>query len=284
MQTFIRPTQIYLRELVSVQDILKSRGFRIGKFGTNEDLLIPKFYWPSIESDLLFDCFDNAKNRKELLDLLNRQIDKPKNKQVEELQKISGFELDRKKYTTTFEWYIGELLVRKFSAFSYAYGIQVKRIKRNTTGTDSGDFDVLAVLRNTNLIYIECKSGKAQNLEKEHILKCTERGISLHCEMSIMVIDDVISEDHLKWALEGASHPLTNVNLLNKIQIKDNKESQVYDWMNCYFVSSKKNIEEQLRTVLRVSEAKKVADQYMTALDTETYSNFGYQIEELKRC
>lgn len=280
----VRPKQINHRELFSVKDILNSRGFIVTEVGLNENLLIKQFTWPSPESNLLFEVFDNKNNRKEIFNLLNREISEPHSDLVSALTKAEGYCLERNRITATFEWYIGELLTRKFSAFSYDYGVVVSNIRRNSSGTEAGDYDVIAVLRNTNLLYVECKAGRAQNIEQKHILKCVERALALHCELSIIVIDDVIDEERLKDSLKGAKHPLTNVNFLNKLQIKNNADSSIYEWMNCYFISSVQNVEEQMRAVLRINEARKVSGQYTSGMGDGAYDSFGYEISELQRC
>ena len=282
MRTLLNPNDINLRELFSVKHILNSRGFNVSKIGENDDLMIPKFYWPTHECDFLFEVFNSVKNRNEILNLINRRIDNPHSELVKSLIKTDGFQPDRKKFTTTYEWYIGELLVRKFSAFSYSYGVEIDNIKRNSTSNESGDYDIISVLRNTNLIYIECKSGRSRNIDKEHILKCIERGLSIHCEFSIMIIDDDINEEVLVWTLKDIKHPLANISHLNNIGIKDLETSKVYEWGNCYFITSKKDVEEQLRTVLRINEAKKIFDNYVTGIDNESYNNLGYERKEIK--
>lgn len=282
MKTILNPSQIDLRELFSVHHILKSRGFNVTSIGENDDLIIPQCHWSANDYNFLFKVFHSVDNRIEIMNLINKKIKVPHSLVVKSLIDLDGFKLDRKNYATTFEWYIGELLVRKFSAFSHSYGVVIDSIKRNSTGTESGDYDVISVLRNTNLIYIECKSGKSRNIEKEHILKCIERGLSIHCELSIMVIDDIIDEDVLKWELKDALHPIAHTSFLHKIVITGLKESKVFTWGNCYFVTSKKNIEEQIRTVLRVNEANKIFDGYTTSFDQDSYTKLGYEIEELK--
>lgn len=282
MRTLLNPNQINLRELFSVKHILKSRGFNVNSIGDNADLMIPKFDWNTEECDFLFEVFNSEKNRAEILKLINKEIEEPNSELVTKLYNSGGYKQERKNFTTTYEWYIGELLIRKFSAFSYAYGVIIDNIKRNSTSTESGDFDIISVLRNTNLIYIECKSGKAKNIEQKHILKCIERGLSIHCELSIMVIDDVIDEENLKWALKNIEHPLANVIYLNCIGIKNTISSNIYEWGNCYFISSKNNIEEQFRTVLRINEARKIFDCYTTGFDYESYSSLGYERREIE--
>jgi hypothetical protein len=280
----IRPKQINLRELISVKDLLNSRGFNVKSEGQNNDLLIPEFRWPSVESNILFEALDDKLNRSEIDKLLKKEIDFPTKDSLKKLIESDGFDLDRKKYTTSFEWYIGELLVRNFSAFSHSYSVEIDNVKRNSTNTDSGDFDILSVLRNTNLIYVECKSGKSSNIEQKHILKCIERALAVHCELAIMVIDDTINEEELKWSLKDITHPLASVSFLSKIEIKERPESSIYEWGNCFFISSKKNIEEQISSVLRINEARKIFNGYTSGMCDESYSNLGYINTEIQRC
>lgn len=279
----IAPKMINQRELIPVKELLNSRGFKVKREGENGDLLLPKFRWPSMESHVLFQAFDSHANRDILKNLVNDANDN--NIYDEDLKKLiqtDGFHFNQDKYAKSFEWYIGELLVKKFSAFSYSYSVEVENIQRNSTGNASGDFDVLAVLRNINLIYVECKSGKFRNLKKENILKCIERGLSLHCELSIMVVDDLIDENHLKYILKEIEHPLADMSYLIRINIKDFKPMpNIYEWGNCFFISSKENIEEQLRTVFRINEARKIFDRYTTGFSDGIYSKLGYNMIEI---
>lgn len=276
--------QLNIRDFITVNDLLNSRGFCVKSEGANNDLLIPSFNWPDLESNILFEALDDTLNRVEIDKLLKREIKKVTKNSLNKLVETDGFDLDRKKYTNSFEWYIGELLVRKYSAFSYAYSVEINNVKRNSTETESGDFDVLSVLRNTNLIYVECKSGRSSNIEQKDILKCLERALAIHCEFAIMVIDDIINEDHLKWILKEIKHPLANNSFLNKIEIKEKTESTIYEWGNCFFISSKRNIEEQISSVLRINEGRKIFDRYTSDMCNDSYSNLGYVKTEMQKC
>ncbi len=273
-----RQSQIDLKHLFSVSDILQARGFTVSSSGLSDDLILPLNTLGEPEHQLLFTCLNNIENRKEILEKIKNPNYRPKNPEVIQLVNRQDIVFDRNKYSTTFEWYIGELVVKKFHAFSYAYGVEVEDIQRNPTGTHSGDFDVLVVLRNTNLLYIECKTG---NYDRKSVQKCVDRAISLHCELSIMVIDDEVKPKKLTAMLEGVEHPLAKVNSLFELQMKGNPHSKVYEWMNCYFVSSTANIEEQIRTVLRVNEAKKVVNQYVNGISEKNYNSFGYEATEM---
>jgi hypothetical protein len=131
----IRPKQINLRELISVRDLLNSRGFNVKSEGKSNDLLIPSFSWPSIESNILFEALDDKLNRLEIDKLLKKVLETPTNDSLKKLIETEGFVLEREKYTKSFEWYIGELLVRKFSAFSHSYSVEIDNVRRNSINT-----------------------------------------------------------------------------------------------------------------------------------------------------
>jgi hypothetical protein len=96
-----------------------------------------------------------------------------------------------------------------------------------------------------------------------------------------MVIDDIINEDELKWSLKNITHPLANVSFFYKIEIKKKSESSIFEWGNCFFISSKRNIEEQINSVLRINEARKIFDRYTSDMCEESYSNLGYLKTEI---
>lgn len=39
---------------------------------------------------------------------------------------------ERSRFDNTFEWYAGELMIRKFAAFSASHGVTIKDLKRNS--------------------------------------------------------------------------------------------------------------------------------------------------------
>ncbi|OJJ20132.1 hypothetical protein BKI52_16810 [marine bacterium AO1-C] len=268
-----------MHQLFSVKDILSARGFAIKKEDKGNNLLIKQLdqaKYPNKED--LFDIFNDFEARKELLQLIENNGDASQNPTVNKLIQHPDFQRDRNKFSYTFEWYMGELVVRKFSAFAYSYGVEVQDIKRNETNTYAGDYDVLVVLRNLNLIYIECKTGK---FNREGILKSVGRALALHCDFVIIMIDNPINEDQLRNKLKGASHPLLPIHHLNQIQTKGNKSSLIYDWMNCYLLTSSGDIEEQIKTVLRVNQAKKILPQYMFGYENHEFEQLGYVIKTI---
>lgn len=268
-----------LDQLFSVKNILSARGFEIKKEDRGSNLLIKNIRqrkYPNGEH--LFKVFHNFDKRKELLNAINANKKTSQDKEVHKLINHADFHSDRNKFSYTFEWYMGELVVRRFSAFTYSYGVEVQDIKRNETNTYAGDYDVLVVLRNLNLIYIECKTGK---FNRESILKSVGRSLALHCDFVIIMIDNPINEDQLHHKLKGAEHPLLPIHRLNQIQTKGNPASLIYDWMNCYLLTSSGDIEEQIKTVLRVNQAKKILPQYMFGYENHEFEQLGYTIKTI---
>ncbi|EAY31977.1 hypothetical protein [Microscilla marina] len=268
-----------LDQLFSVKNILSARGFDIRKEDKENNLLIKNIRqrkYPNGEH--LFRIFNDFRKRKELLHAITHSKKTSSDKEVRKLINHAEFAPDRNKFSYTFEWYMGELVVRRFSAFAYSYGVEVEDVQRNETNTYAGDYDVLVVLRNLNLIYIECKTGK---FNRESILKSVGRSLALHCDFVIIMIDNPIHANQLHHKLKGADHPLLPLHRLNQIQTKGNDASLIYDWMNCYLLTSSGNIEEQIKTVLRINQAKKILPQYMFGYENHEFEQLGYTIKTL---
>jgi hypothetical protein len=276
----LRVKQINLRELFSVKDVLNSKGFEILSEGEGNDLLIPIPYSPWTNHNILFEAFNENISRSELLEKINDPSFVPTSSNALNLINHTDFVAERKRYSTSFEWYIGELMVRKFSSFSASYGVEVKNILRNSAAeAKAGDYDAIAILRDINFIYFECKTGA---FDRDKIFKCVERAVSLHCEFSVMMIENPISIISLKACVKGIQHPLINGSYLNEISIKDNIASKVYEWNNCFFVSAAGNIEEQMRTIMRINTAKKSQLQYVIGMDNETHDKVGYVYKSIQ--
>ncbi len=223
--TRISPRQLQLEQLFSVERVLSSRGFSVKSEGNGEDTILDKSSWSQNEADLVFDIFNNSILRKELLGHIENNVEKSDlSETVSNLIRIDEFKKGRQRFSTTYEWYVGELLVRKFMAFSSSYGVTVNAICRNSDGGTSGDFDVLSILGDMNLIYLECKSGKT----KQNSIKNTlERSISLHCAASVVIRQDV-TETSLKQQLSFAHPVLGNNSEVYKLNIKNLADSTIY--------------------------------------------------------
>lgn len=171
-------------------------------------------------------------------------------------------------------------MVRNFSAFSASFSVNVKNVLRNSTGTESGDYDVLVVMRNMNLLYCECKTGKT--ISSEEIMKANDRGVSLHSEAIILVSEKPIDERSLRWELleklktfdDGDAH-------LIKLSVKGTNDF-IYLWgKNYYFFSSTGNVENQIKAVLRLINARRVDAISLGYTRIEDYPKMGYNYEQL---
>jgi uncharacterized protein (UPF0332 family) len=276
-RTRLSQRQIYTRALFSVQQILLSRGFEIKKTDTVEKLLVTE---TNSEDDIwitLFKIYNNTKLRTELKNYLYKKIESHSD-EIIKLLKHPKFKNEYNRFDKTFEWYAGELMINKFAAFSASFGVLVKDIMRNTTGTESGDFDSLVVLRDTNLAYFECKAG---TFDKDLIMKCYERMLSLNCQFSILFCVEKINEEKLIWDTSTIKIPVVNCHQLNKIKIKGKQNLTIYDLHNCYFIDMSGNVENKLRTALRINAAKINQLHFGIGLDNETFNTLGYDIQTI---
>lgn len=271
MRTKINGNQIQLDQLFSVKDVLLSHGFELEKECNLEDTIFGLIDHPEYRDneDILFDAFESTKKRETLLNTIKNHA--LNNKQIAED--------NRRLYSNTFEWFVGELMVRKFSAFSHSFGAKVKNIIRNYDNEYSGDFDALVVQRNLNLVYFECKTG---SYNSKDIRNALERGISLHTEFVVFTIEDLINEKQLINCLRNINHPLVNKNpQLIIVNIKNNS-TYIYRWSNCFFISTKDDVESQIRIILRINDAEKVANITSSGISNGGLERMGYHVRVLK--
>lgn len=272
--TIIAPRQINTRELFSVPKILLSRGYEVTRTDQAEKLLITEENQYDEIWNTLFDIYDDTKLRTELKGWLYKKIES-KSEDIIKLLNHPKYVNEYKRFDNTFEWFVGELMIRKFAAFSASFGVTVRDIKRNSTGTESGDFDSLVVLRDTNLAYFECKAGGFDN---DSILKCYERMLSLNCQYSILFCVENINEEKLLWDTQKVQIPLVNQHSLNRIHIKGKEKDVIYDLNNCYIVDMTGDIENKIRTVLRINAAKINSTHHIMSPDNETFGMLGYEV------
>lgn len=261
------------RELFSVKEVLNSKGFEVISEGDGLDLLIPIKYLPNSDQDILFEAFNEKISRLELLHKINDSQFTVSNPKALALINHPKFISDRNKYSTTFEWYAGQLMERKFSSFSSSYGIEIKDVIRNSITETTGDYDTIVVLRDINIIYFECKTG---SFNRDKLFKCIDRGLALHCEFTIMLLQEGVNLNSLKACIKDVSHLFIHERDLYKVGINGNLASNVIGWNSCFFVDAKENIEEQIRTVMRINAAKKLGHATSWGMSEEEYNKLGY--------
>lgn len=275
--TLLSPRQINTRELFSVRQILLSRGFEVTNTDTVDKLLLTEENQYDEIWKTLYSIYLDTKLRTELKDFLYRK----KPIQADTLITLTNhpkFVNEFNRFDNTFEWFAGELMIEKFAALSAAFGVTVKNVIRNSTGTEAGDYDSLVVLRDTKLAYFECKAG---SYDDASIIKCYERMLALNCEFSILFCSEPIDEKKLVWDTSKVRIPVINGHDLSKINVKGNLQDIIYDLHNCYIVDITGNIENKLRTVIRINNAKINQLHYGIGLGNETYGQLGYDMTSI---
>ena len=156
------------------------------------------------ELELLFDVFRKPATRKELLGWVESSAT-PSSAEVKALITLPGFLSDRQRYSTTFEWFVGELMIQEFMAFSSSFGVTVQGIVRNSDAETAGDFDVLSVLGDMNLLYLECKTGKCR---RQSILNSVERSLALHSVGCVVLVDSAVAFSDVRQQLRSVPRPI----------------------------------------------------------------------------
>lgn len=279
--TSLNKNHIKLECLFSVNRVLSSRGFEVTVEGSGLDTLLEKSDWLTVEADLTFEIFNNESMRRELLSYVEG-VGSVVSSGVQRLISNNDFKSDRERFSKSYEWYVGELLVRNFKAFSSSYGVKVSNICRNSDNGTSGDFDVLSILGDMSLLYLECKSGTTS---QKSIKNTLERSISLHCVASIFFRQN-INENSLRQQL-NFDHPIFgHGGDIYKLNIKGVQDSTVYKWFDCYFIDaseSQGNIENKLRCVLRIIGARRSMINMSIDLSDGHYGAMGYELIKINR-
>ncbi len=277
----LNPNQLRLRQLFSVERVLSARGFQIQVEGSAKQTILEKDFWTQQDLDLIFQIFENSNMRSDLLHTVLDQNYIATNGPVRELLSAPEFRRDRQRYSTTFEWFVGELLIRKFMAFSSSFGISVSSVFRNSDGGTSGDYDVLSVLGDMNLLYVECKTGKCH---LSSILNTIQRSIALHTVASVILLDAGISKAGLLQQLRGQSHPRFGKGTrLVTIATRGLPESEIFEWGDCFFISASDaggDVENRLRTVMRILAAYRSSILQELRPHPHEYSAMGYDYSE----
>lgn|GEM_PF-6173131 len=276
----INSSQMRLREIFSVERILNARGFQIKSEGGASQTVLEKEYWTSHDRESFFEVFQNVQMRS---DLLRATLEPNYVSQFELVRSLTDrpeFLKDRQRFSTTFEWFVGELLARKFGAFSSSFGVTVGDVIRGSDGGVSGDYDVLSVLGDMNLLYLECKTGKCH---RSSILNSIERSIALHSIACVILLEGGISKTLLLQQLHGQCHPRFGmVPRLGRIATRGVPESDIYEWSGCFFISggTSGNIEIRLRTVMRILAAYRSSVFEEIRPRPEEYGLLGYEYSE----
>jgi hypothetical protein len=258
-RTQISGCEIRLNEIFSVARMLAARGFTILKALHIKDTLLRRSAPSEEETRVFFESFDSTEKRKSILDSLVASSG-------------DNYQKDQKCFSDTLEWYIGELLVRKFQAFSSSFGVQARNTIRPTLD-EMGDFDVLAVLGDMSLFYAECKSG---DLKFEEIQKAAERGLVLATAATIVIYE---KEQNIRRLLEGRNYPSMDCTCkINEISVTNLDNSNVLMWHDVFFLDARSGLENKLQTCLRLVAQRKNGYLQIFGADVDYLAGRGFKI------
>jgi hypothetical protein len=296
MRRQFNESRLWLRDIFSVENILGARGFTISSTTDFSATFVPSQVTEAGVSKI-YQLFGDETTKRVIRDHIEG---KPcSNKKVEELvhavSASENYHLKRKRLSTTFEWYVGELIVREFKAFSSAFGVQIANMQQLDSGNDVGDYDALVVLRNLEILYLECKMGSqsANGLTSMHVMNAMSRGLPLHCAGTVLFLEQGVGSEDLLGVLKSETHPVTGLtDDLKKICLpRDKSKSMIFKWFDCYFVNANErygDVTTKLRTVFRVIGATSLLNRIGPTLHAvsppseESYQKMGYLCETVR--
>lgn len=205
-----------LRLLFDIEAIFKRRGRRVAAFeDTNELLFDPtphdafEKYYPvfhSLAFRRIIRLVANSQGALSIEEICSECPDLKAEKIDDVLTKAIQLKLlvsqDAKYlpsrsvgFGPTFEWYVAAVCIEELSSIAY-WGVKVENL--------TGDYDVV-LIRENQVGYIECKSGKVSNIDRSDIKNFLERERILAPQFSIYLVDGISRESLLtlvKFALE----------------------------------------------------------------------------------
>lgn len=232
-------------------------------------------FWEPNELKTVFQVFDDTNLREELRAVIRGSLTSEPCEYVHKLTSHESFKSDEKLFCTTFEWYIGEMLVQRFGAFSSSFSVKVADVYRNSNGSAAGDYDVLAVLRDLSLLYIECKTG---GISVEDVKKTLERGLALHTGATVLLTSKEISDEKIVRLIQG----INKSRKIYRISVKSDKAPPVYRCGDLYFIKAdiaNSDIKLGVRTLLRVINAHRHVN--TCEFDINGYRSLGYDAQQL---
>jgi len=212
LDTRVAATQLSL--LFDIEAIFRRRGRKVASYENLDELLFdptpidafekyyPVFHSSSFrritslvansEDGLTIEAIQEGSsdlNSSQLIDILNRAVEL----KLLLFQDGKYVPSNPVGFGSSFEWYVASVCVEELSSIAY-WGVKVKNL--------TGDYDVV-LIRENQIGYIECKSGKLSNITKGHIENFLERERVLAPQFSIYLIDGV-SRDRLNNVVDYA--------------------------------------------------------------------------------
>lgn len=256
-----------LRLLFDIKAIFKRRGRRVATFENPDELLFDPTPYDAFEK--YYPVFHSASFRRivrvvansgkgltieetksECSDLTDERIkdvlDRAIQLQLLVVRDKKYFPSKTIGFGSTFEWYIAGVCVQELASVAY-WGVKVENL--------TGDYDVV-IIREGQIGYIECKSGKLSNIGRKDLENFLERERVLAPQFSIYLVDgisrgnlrvlvDFALEQKLKYGFEIPGIMNTHVSL----EAEDYRNFVRLIPINSFFVSVKDSVSSALREI-----------------------------------
>lgn len=195
-----------LRLLFDIVAIFKRRGRKVASFENTDQLLFDSSpynyfekYYPVFHSSSfrrILKLTANSASGLTIDELKSECSDLDEEKITENLEKATSLKMltsaDGKHqpiksvgFGTTFEWYTAAVCVQELACIAY-WGVKVENL--------TGDYDVV-LIRENQIGYIECKSGKMSQIDKSDVKNYLERERILAPQFSIFLVDGISREN-----------------------------------------------------------------------------------------
>lgn len=167
--------------------------------------------------------------------------------------------------------------MRKFHAFSAGFGVDLAHNPNPRNGQEFGDYDVLAVMGDTKLVYMECKSG---GIDHEQVIKATDRGNSVFAVATIVTLNHKTTVEHLGAQLNDKSYPGIDAKpRVATLWLKGWKDSAIHARHNTFFLPcSGATAEAGLRTILRLIKLNEVELLKAIGVGDDDYGRLGFDL------
>lgn len=152
-------------------------------------------------------------------------------------------------FGATLEWYVASICVNELASIAY-WGVSMESL--------TGDYDVVTV-RDTQVGYIECKSGRFSNIYEADVAKFLERERLLAPQFSVFLADGISSqnvETLVGYAVEQShEYELELPGIMwheGRLEVERYSEFSRIIPINAFFLSvQQRPLAESLRTIYR---------------------------------
>lgn len=292
----LSPEQINLRSLFSVSRVLSARGLTASiSQDLEQTFLGQQLDWEDQRYISFYEWFSISKNRHDLLVLIERKIRNSKQtlhgrspysieaikmrfRELVECEFDVTEEACRSRFSATVEWLLGEILIREFQAHSSSFGVKISNLSDANETHGIGDYDVVSVLSDMSLAYVECKSG---GTNFDQIAKAIRRSRLLGSAATLIALPGKTGNfETLCKVLSLKVHPLHDVaTTVYRVSAFGLASSEIFGWGSTIFIPlTSDSLKNSIRTALRLAD--KIRHNTIT-YEANFTGTFGSEIQNL---